>query len=115
MFKHAVESLTRYMKLRAIDAVAVFQPANDESMDDEIAFTTADGTSRYPVAIQLSGSTCSVVTYELDAAGEVCGASHGLLHTFTSPDGSEVKYEAWQALRDNPPVPVRSETPVPRP
>ena len=105
MFQRAISSLNKFMKLRGIDAVAKYEPPVDETVDGEIAFTTADGGARYPVAIQLHDDSCSVIIYEFDSSGDVCAVQHGILHTMTGPDGRDVKDEVWQALKANPPIP----------
>ena len=96
--------LQRGIQRRGIEAVARFVAAEDESVDDEVEFWSADGTLRHPVSVQLTSGCRCVVVYGLDAEGEVESATHGILHT--SFDGTDnLVYELAKALRANPPVP----------
>lgn len=70
----------RGLKSRGLDLKARYVGADDESMDDEITLSSADGTGLYPVAIQLGSNYMGVSVTTFDSNGEFESVSHGELH-----------------------------------
>lgn len=98
------------LRSQGVAVSARFEPAEDESVDDQIAFTTPDGTGQYPVVVQLSGRTLSVVIHEFDAKGQLDSVLHGPMHRQFD---DKMVGELAQKLRDNAPRPVPDADPAP--
>lgn len=113
MLEDPASRLQKLLSNRGLDVKAVPEPAEDETVDDEIAFETPDGSARYPAAVQMGPGYFCTVLYEFDAAGEVEAATHGVSYdTMVAIDS--VAAELAALLRANPPRP-KAAAPAPAP